>query len=381
MILVALKMLTGDRLKYFGLIAGMAFAAMMIAQQASIFVGLKSQTGTFIRDNSIVDLWVMDDQVRFSEDQKPIPETTVQRIRGIDGVEWAVPMFKGWLRARLADGTRMQAIIIGIDDATLIGGPQNMTHGALTDLRRDSAIIIDERDMKSKLMLERIKEPMRVGDHISLNDTDTVVVGTFKGNPSFFWDPIVYTTYTRALRLAPPERNLTSFVLVKVKPGVDPTFVQQQIESQTRYIAQTPKQFEDMTSKYILEKTGILVNFGMAIALGFVIGMIVTGQTFFNFTLDNLRYFASLKAMGTSSFMLIRMVLFQVTFVTFLSYGIGIGVAAIAGYFIRKTDLAFLMPWQVLVYTLVAMLVVGFASGILSLVKVLRLEPGVVFKT
>ena len=109
--------------------------------------------------------------------------------------------------------------------------------------------------------------------------------------------------------------------------------------------------------------------------------MIVTGQTFFNFTLDNLRYFASLKAMGTSSFMLIRMVLFQVTFVTFLSYGIGIGVAAIAGYFIRKTDLAFLMPWQVLVYTLVAMLVVGFASGILSLVKVLRLEPGVVFKT
>ena len=381
MILVALKMLTGDRLKYFGLIAGMAFAAMMIAQQASIFVGLKSQTGTFIRDNSIVDLWVIDDQVRFSEDQKPIPETTVQRIRGIDGVEWAVPMFKGWLRARLADGTRMQAIIIGIDDATLIGGPQNMTHGALTDLRRDSAIIIDERDMKSKLMLERIKEPMRVGDHISLNDTDTVVVGTFKGNPSFFWDPIIYTTYTRALRLAPPERNLTSFVLVKVKPGVDPTFVQQQIESQTRYIAQTPKQFEDMTSKYILEKTGILVNFGMAIALGFVIGMIVTGQTFFNFTLDNLRYFASLKAMGTSSFMLIRMVLFQVTFVTFLSYGIGIGVAAIAGYFIRKTDLAFLMPWQVLVYTLVAMLVVGFASGILSLVKVLRLEPGVVFKT
>ena len=166
-----------------------------------------------------------------------------------------------------------------------------------------------------------------------------------------------------------------------MKPGVDPTFVQQQIESQTRYIAQTPKQFEDMTSKYILEKTGILVNFGMAIALGFVIGMIVTGQTIFNFTLDNLRYFASLKAMGTSSFMLIRMVLFQVTFVTFLSYGIGIGVAAIAGYFIRKTDLAFLMPWQVLVYTLVAMLVVGFASGILSLVKVLRLEPGVVFKT
>lgn len=378
--LLALKMLTGDRLKYFGLLAGMAFAAMMIAQQASIFVGLKSQTGTFIRQNSIVDLWVMDDQVRFSEDQKPIPETAVQRIRSVDGVEWAVPMYKGWLRARLSDGTRMQIIVVGVDDATLIGGPSQVIEGDLTDLRRDAAILVDERDLKTKLFLERAGQATRIGDRISINDTEMVVAGTFASPPSFFWDPMVYTTYTKALRLAPPERNLTSFVLVKLKPGADVEAVRNQIESRTRYIARTGDEFEAMTSGYILEKTGILVNFGLAVGLGFVIGLIVTGQTFFNFTLDNLRYFASLKAMGASTPRLIGMVLSQVITVTLLAYGIGVGVAALAGGFIREAGLAFTMPWQVLALTLGAMMLVAVLSAILSLTKVIRLEAGVVFR-
>jgi len=144
--LLALKMLTGDRLKFFGLLFGMAFAAMMIAQQASIFVGLESQTGSFIRELAAVDLWVMDDQVRFSEDSQPIPETALHRIRGIDGVAWAVPLYKGWLRIRLQDGTRTAAIIVGVDDATLVGAPAEMVSGSPLDLRRDKAVFIDERD-------------------------------------------------------------------------------------------------------------------------------------------------------------------------------------------------------------------------------------------
>jgi putative ABC transport system permease protein len=377
---VAIKMLIGDRLKYFGLLAGMTFAAMMIAQQLSIFVGLKTQTGSFIRENAGVDLWVMDDQVRFSEDQKPIPDTALQRIRGIDGVDWAVPLFKGWLRARLADGTRMQVIIVGIDDATLIGGPSTMVDGHITDLRRENAVIMDVRDADSKLFLEKAGLPMKIGDRLSINDTEAVITGTYTSEPSFFWDPVLYTTYSKAVRMSPRERNLLSFVLVKVRPGVDVAQVQRQINETTRFTARTGEEFEQVTSDYILEKTGILVNFGMAVGLGFIIGLIVTGQTFFNFTLDNLRFFASLKAMGASAWMLIRMVITQVLVVSAISFGIGVGVASIAGAAIRSAGLAFLMPWQVLVFTGLAMLTVGLLAALLSLTKVLRLEPGIVFR-
>jgi putative ABC transport system permease protein len=378
---IAIKMLMGDRLKYFGLLAGMSFAAMMIAQQASIFVGLISQTGTFIRGLPYVDLWVMDEQVRFSEDQQPIPETALPRIRSIEGVEWAVPMFKGWLPARLPDGTRLNAIVVGIDDATLVGGPLAMKEGRLEDLRRDGAVLIHHKEASTKLKQDkRGGAPLKVGDRISINDQDAFVAGTFDSDPSFFWDPVMYTTYSRALRFSPRQRNLMHYVLVRLRPGTDVEAVRARIQDSTPYKALTRPEFIALTRDFIAEKTGILINFGIAIGLGFCVGMLITGQTFFNFTLDNLRYFGALKAMGTSSWMLVKMVMLQVMVAATFSLGIGLGVASLMGLQLKETDLAFLMPWQVPVLTAGSLLFISMLAGGLSLVKVLRLEPGVVFK-
>ena len=114
MYIVALKMLFADRIKYYGLVAGVAFAAMLITQQASILVGLTLQTGAFIRDTSQADLWVMDPQVRFSQDPLPLRETVLQQTRGIGGVEWAVPLFQSFVPAQMPDGTRLNLLLVGI---------------------------------------------------------------------------------------------------------------------------------------------------------------------------------------------------------------------------------------------------------------------------
>lgn len=376
---IALRMLFGDRLKYFGLIAGMSFAAMMIAQQASIGVGLARQTGAFIRSMPYVDLWIMDPQVRFSEDILPMSETALMRVRSVEGVEWALPMFKSWLPARLEDGTRLNMIVVGLDDATLMGAPR-FVKGSPEDLRRDHGVIIHERFAKKNLRLTRWDRDLAVGDRFSLNDNDAVIVGTYDSEPSFFWDPMIYTTYSRGLRYAPRLRNLLTFVIVRLKPGTDAEAVKRQIEATTPFEARTSTEFERLTMRFILEKTGILVNFGMAVGLGFVIGALVTGQTFFNFTLDNLRHFAALKAMGASGWTLVAMVSVQVLVAAGISLGIGLGVAAGLGTLIRKTDLAFFMPWQVPALTAGALMLIALLAGALSLAKVLRLEPAVVFK-
>jgi putative ABC transport system permease protein len=241
-------------------------------------------------------------------------------------------------------------------------------------------VLIDAKDASTKLRLEKAGADMQLGDRMSVNDNELRVVGMYDSPASFFWDPILYTTYSRALSISPQERNLMSFVLVKVKDGVSIREVQDRIHERTRFVARTGSEFENLTSTYILAKTGILVNFGMAIGLGLVIGMIVTGQTFFNFTIDNLKYFASLKAMGAGAGTLIRMVLTQVLVATVLAFGLGVGVASVAGYFIQKTDLAFNMPWQIPVYCGAAMLGVGGLAAAISLIKVLRLEAGMVFR-
>ncbi len=386
--MVALRMLTGDRLKYLGLVFGLAFATMLITQQASILVGMMRQTQTFIEETAAsggADLWVMDPQVYFSEDAKPLQDTALFRVRGIEGVEWAVPLYKGWLKGRLPDGTLLTLIVVGVDDATLIGAPLNMIEGRVEDIRRDRAVFVDAKDAGTKLLMTRDKNAspraIKVGDALTVNDFEAIVTGTHRGSPSFFWDPVLYTTYTRALQMAPPERRLMNFVLAKVKPGVDANAVIARIEAATGLTARTNSEFMSVTAGYILEKTGILINFGLAVGLGFVIGMLIAGQTLYNFTLDNLRHFAVLKAMGAGNSRLIRMMLVQISAVGILGYGLGLGAASFLGWIIVTTDLAFLMTWHIPVFAAVALALILIIAGSLSMVKVLRLEPAIVFKT
>jgi putative ABC transport system permease protein len=379
-------MLVGDRLKYVGLVAGLAFATLLITQQGSILFGMASQTGAWIRDTAQADLWIMDDQVEFSEDAKPLQDTALYRVRGVEGVEWAVPIYKNWLKGQLPDGRKMTIIVVGLDDATLVGAPPRMVEGRLEDLRAERAVFIEARDADSKLLLTRgafrdSPRAIAVGDRLSINDHELRVAGTMALSRSFFWDPVVYTTYSRALSIAPPERRLMNFVLVKLRPGADAAAVQERIRRATGLEALTGEQFEARTVRYILEKTGILINFGLAVGLGFVIGLLVAGQTLYAFTLDNLRQFGALKAMGAGDATLVGMMAVQVLVVAALGLGIGLGVTALMGKVIVATDLAFRMTWHVPVAGAGALLVICLLAGSLSMLKVLRLEPAIVFKS
>ena len=120
---VALKMLIGDRAKYFGIIMGLTFASLLITQQAAIFIGLMTRTFGAITDLSGPDIWVMDRKVQFIDDIKPLQDTELFRVRGVSGVEWAVPLYKGLLKARLSNGNFQTCNVLGLDDTTLIGGP------------------------------------------------------------------------------------------------------------------------------------------------------------------------------------------------------------------------------------------------------------------
>ncbi len=179
---VALKMLIGDRSKYLGIIMGLTFASLLITQQAAIFVGLMTRTYGFITDTGQADIWVMDPKVQFVDDIKPLQDTQLFRVRSVEGVEWAVPLYKGLLKARLADGTFQTCIVVGLDDATLIGGPPAMVEGQLADLRRSEAVIVDVVGAEGKLAKPspipgQPPIPLTVGDTLELNDHRATVVG------------------------------------------------------------------------------------------------------------------------------------------------------------------------------------------------------------
>ncbi|HZN69775.1 MAG TPA: ABC transporter permease [Tepidisphaeraceae bacterium] len=381
---VALKMLVGDRAKYLGIIMGLTFASLLITQQAGIFVGLMSRTYGAIADASGPDVWVMESNVQFIDDVKPMAQTELFRVRGIDGVKWAMPMYRGLIKARLDNGNYQTCILTGIDDATLIGGPPQMVQGKLEDLRRADGIIVN--DVGAAGMLARTgadgktKVPLKIGDTLELNDHRAVVVGICKVSRTFNSQPVVYTTYNRAMTFAPRERKLLSFVLVKAAPGQDVHELCRRISRITGLAAYTQQGFIDKTYQYFMDNTGIPVNFGISVVLGFLVGTAIAGQTFYQFTLENLRHFGALKAMGAGNALLLKMIGLQGLIVGGIGYGLGVGLASLFGFATRNTELSFRLPWWLMLGSAAAVLVICAISSIFSIWKVLKLEPAVVFK-
>ena len=380
---VAIKMLMGDRAKYIGIVIGLTFAALLMTQQMSIFVGLMSRTFGFITDTSLPQIWVMDPKVQYIDDLKPMQDTELYRVRGVEGVEWAMPLYKGILRARLSNGTFQSCNVIGLDDSTLIGGPPEMVEGTLADLRRAEGVIVDEVGASGKLAHQNAdgtRTPLRVGDTLELNDHRAVVVGICRVSRTFQSQPVIYTTYSRATTFAPRERKLLSFILASAAPGTDPEVLCQRIQAETGLAAYTAPRFKWLTVSYFLKNTGIPINFGISTILGLIVGAAIAGQTFYNFTLDNIKQFGALKAMGASNLLLLRMILLQALVVGFVGYGVGVGCASFFGSSAGRTELAFLLLPQTLLIVAGAVLVVCMLSAVISAWKVLRLEPAIVFK-
>lgn len=383
---VAIKMLVGDRGKYIGIITGITFASLLITQQLSIFTGLMARTYGFITDTGQADIWVMDDKVKFIDDITPMQETELYRVRSVPGVAWAVPLYKGMLRARLSNGNFQTCNVIGLDDSTLIGGPPKMLQGRLEDLRRSEGVIIDNVGAHGKLAKpsgdpDIPPEPVKVGDTLELNDHRAVVVGICEVSRTFQSQPMIYTTYSRATLFAPQERKLLSFILAGTAKGEEVSDLCARIEARTGLMARSKAQFKQLTYDYFIENTGIPVNFGIAVVLGFIVGTAIAGQTFFQFTHDNERYFGALKAMGATNFMLLRMILLQAMVVGVVGYGLGVGAASFIGFMSSGSELAFLMPPMLLLFTSVAVLIICLFSALISIIKVMRLEPAIVFKT
>jgi putative ABC transport system permease protein len=226
------------------------------------------------------------------------------------------------------------------------------------------------------------KGPYQLGRTFQLNDRRAVLVGVCQVAPPFFSDPIIYARYSQAASYVPLERNLMNYILVKPKDGVDHAELCRRIEERTGRMALTRRQFFWKTIRYFLASTGIPVNFGITIALGFIVGAAVTGQTLYLFTLENLKQFGALKAMGIPNRGILGMILLQALLVGGVGFGLGAGLTAI--FFIATGNLTHLaglhMTWAAFLGTGVAVVVIVIGTSLISARRVLTLEPAIVFR-
>jgi putative ABC transport system permease protein len=377
---VALKMLLGDRAKYLALVFGVAFATLLMSQQVSIFIGLMTRTANQVLDVREADIWVMDPRVRYVDEVEPLPDAALGRVQSVEGVEWAAPFYKGTAIFRTRDGLINQVSLVGVDDETLVGAPRKWLRGDLAALKQPGGIVFD---VQGAGLIWPDGDPLdRVGEEAEINDVRVVVTGMADAAAPFITFPIAYVRYSEALRLTPPQRNKLSFVLVRARDAAGAKDLARRITEQTGYQALTWDQFAWRSVQYYLTRTGIPVNFGITVMLGFIVGAAVTAQTFYLFVIENLRQFGALKAIGATNGQITAMVLLQAAVVGAIGYGLGMGGAAAFFTFVRGGAAleGFYMPWQVLVGTGVVVALIILISVLGSLMKVFRVDPAIVFR-
>ncbi len=394
MLYIALKMLMGDRAKYTGLLVGIAFTAFLVTFAASYFAGFMTRGFALIAENGTTDVWVMDPAVTSVEQTANMPDSALARVRSVRGVRYATPLALGAADARLPNGRFQPFQVIGVDDATLAGAPALRDGTSLAVLRAPDAILVDPGGTTRKLGTPARKDdqwpadgahlaaPLRelhAGDEFLINDNRVRVAGLTATLPRFPPRPLIYTSYSNAMRILPPERSRLTFVLVRAADDVDPSELAQRIELRTGLRARTSADFKADTVRWYLVNSEDVGDMSAMLILAMSVGFGVAGVMLYMFTYESLKQYAVLKAMGATPPTLLTMVLVQSGLCAGLGTGLGLGLCALLGELVSAAGYPFRMMWFTPLAGALGVLIVSLTAAAISVRPVLRLQPSVVF--
>lgn len=378
MITLALQMLFGDRGKFLLLLSGIAFATLLMTQGLALFFGLMGFFSSTV-DNVRSPVWVVDPIVQQVADNQPLRDTELQRVRSVPGVRWASPVFLGITQARIS-GTAIskQVFVVGIDSTTLIGAPTTLLQGNLLDLQNPEAVFVDEQSLRF-LSLPGVP-PLRVGDTFEMNDRTARIVGLCRTKAGQGGAPYIYTTFDRARDFVPSARRIVSYVLALPEPGESPDALAKRITTETGLQGLTESEFKLKSIIWALKFSPIPFVVGVIVGLGFIVGTVISGQTFYTFVLENSRYFGVLRAMGTSTLRLAAMIAAQALTIGFIGYGLGMGCISVVLLALPEGRVPLLLLWPVPLVVLVAVVGICLLATVLGIWRVARLEPAMVFR-
>lgn len=376
---VSLQMLYGDRAKYVLLITGVCFSSILMAQGLAMFFGIIGFSFATI-DNVRAPIWVVDPKVEQVADNQPLKDTDVDRVRSVQGVAWAVPFYVGQTQARvLGNGQTKPVTLVGLDTTTLAGAPTRVVEGSVLDLRKSQSVVIDE-EVASRLGGTH-ERPLMVGDVFEMNDKRAEVVAIVRAKQGMGGASYVFTTFDRAREYGFGQRKMTTHVLAAPQEGITPEQVSDRIIKETGLRAYTEEQFKKASSDWMIQNSPIPFVVGLIVGIGFLVGIVVAGQTFYTFVLENSRYLGALKAMGASNMRLARMTILQALVVGVTGYGIGMGLLSLFFRALPEGKAPLLLRWEVAAFVFGAVfLIISFAS-LMGIRRVARIEPAIVFRS
>ncbi len=370
---LAIKNLIHDKVRLVITLTGITFSVALILVQVGMFLGMTSNSSTVI-EHSEGDLWIMARNSQNFDMVNPFPDTLVTAARSVEGVEWAENLIQQFAFMRLENGGTEQIEIIGFDLNARVGRPWNILEGNIQDLRGSDAIFVDQT------AIDRLGE-MKLGDTRELVRRKVRIAGITQGIMSFTTAPYIFTSYETAQRIVPEQlAGKTTYIVAKVLPGVSIEQVKTRMQKRFRnYDVHTSKDWAKKTRDYWTWQTGIGAGFFGNALMGFIVGLVIVSQTIYSATMDHIREYGTLKAIGARNFHVYSVILKQA------------GISAMAGFLlaailqrvvlvIKPLTVQIAAPIELYAGTFLLTLFMCGLAALVSVRRVASIDPVEVFK-
>ena len=375
MVDLATKSLLHDKLRFLITVSGVAFAVALVFVQVGLFLGLMANASLTI-EHLDADLWITARNTANIDFAHAFPETYVNRVRAIPGVSRADNLIVWFMTVNLPSGAIEGTEVYALEDFQAWKFPWNVPEGSREDLRRGNYFFVDESSLKRW-------GPFRVGEYREILGRRLKIIGRSVDAKSFTTTPLTFMDYRLAQSLNPNTlRGQTTYIMVKLAPGADRERVRAEIRRRLPYNdVFTGAEWASRSRRYWVESTGLGLNMMLTVFLGCLVGIVVVAQTLYTSTMEHIKEFGTVKAIGGGNADIYLILGKQAALAALLGFGLGALMSYALRPLIAKIDLKLVIPAELSVAVFAGSIVLCLAAAMISFRKVASIDPALVFRT
>lgn len=374
MVSIARKNLFFDKIKLVITLIGVTFSVFLILSLSGIYLGLMANTSTII-DNTDADIWITSKNCRNFDFALPVSSKKMYLAKSVEGVQRVEKLILEFTITKAPNGATESVELVGFNPDTGIGGPWNLKVGSFRDVKYGRTAIVD---------LSSIKKlgAMKIGDKREIFGKSIKIVGFTNGIKAFTTAPYFFVSIKTAQELSFFGRgDKVTFILVKIKPGYNPEEIVERIKKRLKNVdVYTKKQFSWKTKMYWTWETGMGMNFLIVLTIGIVVGMVIVGQTIYNSTVEHLKEFGTLKAIGATNWDIYKIIFEQAIINAIIGYFLGLLISSLAVKGYEFLDLTMFIPSWAKIVVFFLSLAMCLGSSFISIRKATTVDPVVVFR-
>ena len=371
---LAVSNLLHDKVRFAVTVVGVVFAVVLVAVQIGLFIGFAKTTSNVI-DNSGADLWIVSQNVDHLEVGVPMAESKLYQALATPGVQAAQKQIVQFVDWRNPNGAIQRVELVGFDPHGTMGGPWNAEAGAVAALNAPDAVVID------RLYVDKLGF-VALGQTVEVRQRRARVVGFTKGIRTFTTQPVVFTSFKNAQNYTGLGADRTTYILVKAVDGYDMQRLERDLQAKlTSVDVYTTAEFSRRTQFYWMFGTGAGITIILAAVLGFIVGVVIVAQTIYAATIDHLREYGTLKAIGASNLYLNWVIVKQSLISGVIGYVVGMAIGYAAVHLSRESQVQIVVPWPVGMALFALTLSMCVVASVVSIHKVTRIDPAMVFRS